>query len=83
MKILQAQMNLTEFFEMDLLNLMFISVLYLFILYQIIRYATGKDKILKNQKEMIRLLKKQVGEPEEEQEETLENMDYDEELKKK
>lgn len=76
-------MNLTEFFEMDLLNLMFISVLYLFILYQIIRYATGKDKILKNQKEMIRLLKKQVGEPEEEQEETLENMDYDEELKKK
>lgn len=82
MNILQAQMNLEGFFAMGLLNLMFFSVLYLFILYQIIRYATGKDKILKNQKEMIRLLKKQVGEPEEELEQTLEDLDYEQEEKK-
>lgn len=35
------------------------------IIYQIIRYASGKDKIIKNQEETIRLLKKIAGEPEE------------------
>ncbi len=36
----------------------------LFVIYQVIRYASGKDKIIKNQIETIRLLRKIAGEPE-------------------